>query len=171
MNRDKLKKRGKKEKSRPKKVLSRVLIALFTFVAVFIILAATSVPQQHAYEVGQVSPITVKAPRDIVDQYSTDIKLEEARSNVSDKYTQDDNITLEVSQNLESFYILLDDVREMGDIEKERKQNLAGESASFVPYDSEFLSSMQEEMDSQFTKGEILALLELEQGRVFERTG
>ncbi len=161
MNRDKLKTKGKSKKSKPKKVFVRILIALVTYIIVFLILAATSVPQQHALEVGQVSPVTIKAPRNIVDQYSTDIKIEEARDNVSPKYTQDDNITDEVARNVDGFYSLLDGVREMGDIEKERKQDLAGESASFVPYDSDFLSDMQEEMDSRFTKGEILALLEL----------
>ena len=118
-------------------------------------------PQQHVMEVGQIARSTVKAPRDIVDEYSTGIKIEEARDNVSAKYTQDDSVTDTVSQDITDFYLLLDSVRSLGEIEKKRKQDLAGESASFVPYDNDFLTSMQEEMDSRFTKGEILALLEL----------
>lgn len=161
MNRDRDKNKKKQKKSQ--KVLIRLLIAIITFAAVFVILSATSVPQQHALDVGQIAPATIKAPRDIVDQYSTDIKIEEARDNVSDKYTQDDNITDEVVQNTEGFYALLDSVREKGEAEKKRKQELAGESASFVPYDTDFLDKMQEEMDSLFTKGEISALLELDQ--------
>ncbi len=161
MNRDKLK--NEKKKTKPKKVLLRLFIALVTFALVFLILIATSVPRRHAFEVDQIAPATIKAPRDIVDEYSTDIKIEEARDNVSPKYTQDDNITKEVTQNIEDFYALLVSVREMGEQEKKLKQELAGDSATFVPYDSEFLGDMQEEMDSLFTKGEILALLELEQ--------
>ena len=88
---------------------------------------------------------------------------EQARSNVSTKYTQDDRITEQVNAEIDDFYQLLEAVREMGDIERKRKQDLAGDSASFVPYDTAFLDSMQEEMDSRFTKGEIQALLSLEQ--------
>ena len=159
MNRDRQK--NNKKKKMPKKVLLRLLIAVLTFGVVFVILVSTSVPQQHALEVGQIAPVTIKAPRDIVDGYSTDTKIQEARDNVGPKYTQDDNITAEVAQGLEDLNALLDSVREMGETEKKRKQELAGESASFVPYDSDFLDDMQEEMDSLFTKGEILALLEL----------
>ena len=162
MNRDRDKIRSKKNKKRPKNVLIRLIIAILTFGAVFLLLVATSVPQQHALEVGQIAPVTIKAPRDLVDQYTTGIKIEQARDNVSAKYTQDDNITAEVNQNVEDFYALLDSVREMGETEKKRNQDLAGESASFVAYRSEFLDDMQEEMDSLFTKGEILALLELD---------
>jgi membrane-associated HD superfamily phosphohydrolase len=77
MNRDKLKSKGKSKNKKPKKVFTRVMIALVTYIFVFLILAATSVPQQHAFEVDKVSPVTVKAPRDIVDQYTTDILVEE----------------------------------------------------------------------------------------------
>jgi hypothetical protein len=159
MNRDRRK--NQKKKKKPKKVLLRLVIAAVTFAVVFLLLAVTAVPQQHVMEVGQIARSTVKAPRDIVDEYSTGIKIEEARDNVSAKYTQDDSVTDTVSQNIEDFYSLLDSVRSLGEIEKKRKQDLAGESASFVPYDNDFLTSMQEEMDSRFTKGEILALLEL----------
>lgn len=161
MNRDQYKRDIKPD--RPQKVMIRLFIALMTFVAVFLILIATSVPKQHALEVGEIAPATIKAPRDIVDEYSTDIMIEEARDNVSPKYSQDDKITLEVTQNIEDFYTLLDAVREMGDQEKKFKQDLAGDTASFVPYDSDFLGDMQNEMDSLFTKGDILALLELDQ--------
>ena len=161
MNRESTVKR--KKKKQPKKVLIRLLIALVTFGLIFLILVATSVPKQHDLEVGQIAPSTIRAPRDIVDEYSTGIKIEEARDSVKPKYMQDDNITAQVTDDIEQFYALLDAVRETGDLEKKRKQELAGESTSYVPYDTAFLDSMQEEMDFRFTKGEIQSLLELEQ--------
>ena len=163
MNRDRLEAKKRQKKEKPKNVMVRLLIVLASFVLVFLILIGTSVPRQQALEVGQIAQDTIKAPRDIIDQYTTDIRVEQARENVSAKYTQDDTITENVAQNLQICHVSMQLVRDLGDIEKKRKQDLSDDGVTYVPYDSAFLDDVKDEIHASFTKGDIIALLDLDE--------
>ncbi|MCK5129657.1 MAG: HDIG domain-containing protein, partial [Clostridiales bacterium] len=172
MNRDKLKaKNGAKKNTKSSTVFARIVIAVITFAVVYLILIGTAIPKQQRIDEGQIAPDTIKAPRDVVDQYNTDIAKEQARDDVSAKYTQDDNITADVSDALDELNTSMLLVREMGVAEKQRKKDLAGDSSLLIPYDKAFLDSVHEELPSTFSNGDIIDLLNVEKEeylRVFD---
>lgn len=150
------------KKEKRSNVLLRLLVAAATFILIFFILISTAVPRRQKIEEGQIAQDTIKAPRDVLDKYTTDIKVQSARDNVNDKFTQDDKITASVQEALEACFVSMQTVREMGAAEKKKKQEQSDSPASFVPYDSEFLDKCREEVPSSFSPGDIIALLELD---------
>lgn len=162
MNKNNQSSRKVQKKDKNRKVLLRLFIAVVSFVLVFLILIGTAVPKQQQIEEGQIARETIKAPRSVIINYSTNLRIQHARENVSDKYTQDDKVTADVQESLEECFVAMQLVRDMGAVEKKRKEDLSTNSATFIPYDSEFLDKSHEKMPSSFTKGDIIAILDIE---------
>ena len=74
-------------------------------------LAAVTENDAHQYAVGSISSKTVTAPQDLVDEYSTAIKREEAKQKVPPIYSIDENLMTETLNKTKSDLDAVENIR------------------------------------------------------------
>ncbi len=94
----------KKLRERFEPSLTSLLIAALTYVALFAMLAATITPDQYDLRVGQVSPITITASRDVEDTLATQQLIDEAVAAVQPTYISDNEAQERVVDGLKGAF-------------------------------------------------------------------
>jgi len=156
-----IEKSGRKKNGRSLAVASIIIIS---FAMLFFVLTMTVMPRGRDIEVGQIAKETIKASRDIVDSYTTEMKRQAARDNTSSMYLQDDSITADVMNSLEECFAAMDTVRRMGEEERQRIQNESSPGTEpNIIYTISFLEECREVLPSSFSNGNILIILDMEQ--------
>ena len=84
--------------------LGTLLIGIVTYLALYAMLVATITPDQYDLRVGQVSPITVTATRDVEDVLATQQLRDEAIATVQPTYMTNAETQSKVLKNLESAF-------------------------------------------------------------------
>ncbi len=92
-------------------IFGSLLIGVFTFLALYAMLVATITPDQYDLKVGQVSPITITASRDVEDTLATQQLRAEAMAAVQPTYITDNEAQEKVMNNLNSAFTRLEAVR------------------------------------------------------------
>lgn len=95
---------------RSKQVIFTVVLYL---ILVFICLISV-VPTQYDLNVGEVSPVTITASKDVVDELTTERRRKAAADAVSPVYYKDDTVSDTVLANIEKVFSELRSVRELG---------------------------------------------------------
>lgn len=92
-------------------MLSSLLIGFATYIALFGMLVAVITPDQYDLRVGQVSPITITASRDVEDTLATQQLKKAAMDAVQPSYITDNEVHTKVIGNLENAFDRMDAVR------------------------------------------------------------
>ena len=163
--------KNRKERRPNNKLVSRILIALLTFAVLFLLLTTTAAPKKHNIAVGEIAEESIKAPREIEDEYTTDNLKRDARNGVRDKYIQDDTITLSVINDLDDCIAAMEQVRQKGMDERLRQQQDAGTTNISVVFTAAFVDEMRKLLPSGFTDGDIHTILDSEKEKLAEVTG
>ncbi len=101
----------KRLKARYGHVLSSLTIGVFTYLVLYTMLVAIITPDRYDLRVGQVSPITITASRDVEDTLATQQLRNEAIAQVQPTYITDTEIQTKVMSNLENAFNRLETVR------------------------------------------------------------
>ena len=92
----------------------RILFALAVYFAFLVIAFAVISPEQYDLNAGDVSPATITASRDIIDENATDRRRQAAQASVSSVYYKDETVSDTVLSEMESAFSELRAVRELG---------------------------------------------------------
>ena len=143
----------KRGSGRIRNVLVRIFLVLLVLASTYGILYLTVLPRQYTIKEGDVGT-DIKAPRDIIDAYTTQLNIEAARDNVEDKYRQDDTISAEVIGKVENCFSAMDDVRAYGqqtmnDIIEQRTQDIDAYNAEQERIRQEMEAAQQDQTDPE----------------------
>jgi len=132
----------KKIRARYGSIFSSLIIGLISYLALYAMLVATISPDQYDLRVGQVSPITITASRDVEDTLATQQQREAAMKAVQPSYYTDSEAQKKVMENLNSAFLRLETVRGW-------EVDPSGEiSAAFIQRSKNTLAPMQISQDS-----------------------
>jgi len=85
-------------------LVTKILIAVFTYVAIFSIVLTTISPNRYDLEPGDIPNTPIKATRDIVDEVTTQNRIDAARTSVLPVYVLKENIETEVVDEVNKIF-------------------------------------------------------------------
>jgi len=162
-----------------------VLVAVASYVVIFMMVTASIAPKRYDLKVGDLAKETIKATKDIIDEISTQKLIQEAQNSVDIKYKQDETITNEVLENIESCFSTIGDIR----LEGEKERMRISEALTSAPQDTEgtdtdsalegekqpgddftysdsFLKEMGNKLPVTFSRNDILTILTAKQAEL-----
>ncbi len=92
-------------------VLTMLLIGLIVFALLFVMLSTTISPKRYEIRVGEVSSVTITAPKEVEDKLTTQQKREEAAASVQPYYIQDPSVEQIVLEDLDKAFDALENIR------------------------------------------------------------
>ena len=95
-----VKKKKKEQKRRRFGGLLKLIVAIVTVVALFVMLSVAVTPARYDITVGQPAPNTIKASKDVVDRITTEKLKSDAASAVKSMYSFDEGAASEVKGQL-----------------------------------------------------------------------
>ena len=101
-------------------------IFLFTVAAIltYFIIMTVVTPKRYNFIEGDIASVDIKAPRDIIDEEATNAKEQEVAAKVEKKFTLKNEVKIEASQNIKSFFDKLINLKSSEIDEKEKINEL-----------------------------------------------
>ncbi|WP_461205589.1 HD family phosphohydrolase [Clostridium sp. DL1XJH146] len=90
------------------KIPKRILIFISTFILIYFILISSVITQKYDLEAGNVSNYDIKAPKDVEDTYSTEIKKEQEVATIPMQYSKNPEMKTNSMKEIDSFFFELD---------------------------------------------------------------
>ncbi len=112
------------------KRLQRIVLVAVLFVTIYALLALVSMPARYDLSVGRPSPRTIYAPRDIIDEFTTERLREQAADAVPDVYDYNP-LVLEVA--LREVGVFFDQVMEIKDDPELESEERIGRLQNITP--------------------------------------
>lgn len=145
------------------KKLQKLLLVITLFVIIYGLLVLVSMPARYDLTVGRPSPRTIYAPRDTIDEYSTEKLREQAAGAVSEVYDYEPLVLDRALIRVGIFFESVKQIKENPDLETEEKvellqeliyEDLPDSTVSSLLSDSEILIGLHERLNN--TLSEIL---------------
>ena len=99
------------------------LFAVAAILTYFIIMTVVT-PKRYNFIEGDIASVDIKAPRDIIDEEATNAKEQEVAAKVEKKFTLKNEVKIEASQNIKSFFDKLINLKSSEIDEKEKINEL-----------------------------------------------
>ncbi len=80
--------------------MKKIIIVSVSFIVTFLLVLAGLRPTQYDIEIGRTAPADIYAPREIVDELTTENRRREAEADLQDKYDISDEMTRESEKEL-----------------------------------------------------------------------
>lgn len=103
------------------KRLQKFILVPVLFIAIYGLLALVSMPARVDLTVGMPSPRTVYAPRDILDEHTTERLREQAADSVSDAYDYNPVVLERALREIGAFFDLVVEIKDDPELEQEEK--------------------------------------------------
>lgn len=131
-----------KDKNEDKKILyidkwKRIFLFTVTSILVYFIIMTVVTPKRYDLVEGNISNVDIKAPRDIIDEEATKVKEQEVTAKVEKKFTLKNEVKIEASENIKSFFDKLINIKSSENAEKDKINELKKIEA-FKLTDSEY---------------------------------
>ncbi len=107
---------------RSKKAAVNLLMAVGSLCVCIAIALVSITPQTYDVSVGEISNQTITAPKDVVDQVTTQAKIEEAQANVGPSYKKDADITQQTSKKITEDFAAFEKIRAQAQSIYEQKE-------------------------------------------------
>ena len=152
------------------KKLNKLVYTLVTVISILLtvlVILFFNKPQQIDVKVGEASPMTIYAPRAIVNEKATIQAREEARNSVKNQYSSNPEITQEVSDSVTKLFKKATDLRKnLSPLEVVQSSNRLQESVDFelTSEDSYILLTAPEEQFKELKKITEIIEKEMENG-------
>jgi len=130
--------------------MQRVLIALAIYVSVLALVLSAVMPERYSLQAGDIAPVDIPAPRDIVDTVATEKLKDQARASVNPTYTRDHSIPVEIRNSIERFFDKVYEIRDEQDLSLQEKLDKLKKESRLVLDDTDFgtaLSADREQLD------------------------
>lgn len=139
-------------------------IFLFTITAIFIYFIMLTVVTQKRYKLneGDIATVDIKAPRDIIDEEATKAKEQEVTAKVEKKFTLKNEIKIEASENIKSFFDKLINLKS-NDIDEKSKISELKKIDAFKLSDAEYKTLLDLNVDKD-TELQWIALTAIDKG-------
>lgn len=143
------------------KRLQKFVLVLVLFVSIYGLLALVSMPARVDLTVGMPSPRTVYAPRDTIDEYTTERLREQAADAVADVYDYNPVVLERALREVGAFFDLVLEVKEEADMEDEEKiaeiqkrlpEEIPPSTVSALLTDSETLRDLQGRLNNSISE-------------------
>ena len=139
-------------------------IFLFTIIAIFIyfIMLTVVTPKRYKLNEGDIATVDIKAPRDIIDEEATKAKEQEVTAKVEKKFTLKNEIKIEASENIKSFFDKLINLKS-NDIDEKSKISELKKIDAFKLSDAEYKTLLDLNVDKD-TELQWIALTAIDKG-------
>ena len=139
-------------------------IFLFTITAIFIyfIMLTVVTPKRYKLNEGDIATVDIKAPRDIIDEEATKAKEQEVTAKVEKKFTLKNEIEIEASENIKSFFDKLINLKS-NDIDEKSKISELKKIDAFKLSDAEYKTLLDLNVDKD-TELQWIALTAIDKG-------
>ena len=139
-------------------------IFLFTITAIFIyfIMLTVVTPKRYKLNEGDIATVDIKAPRDIIDEEATKAKEQEVTAKVEKKFTLKNEIKIEASENIKSFFDKLINLKS-NDIAEKSKISELKKIDAFKLSDAEYKTLLDLNVDKD-TELQWIALTAIDKG-------
>ena len=139
-------------------------IFLFTITAIFIyfIMLTVVTPKRYKLNEGDIATVDIKAPRDIIDEEATKAKEQEVTAKVEKKFTLKNEIKIEASENIKSFFDKLINLKS-NDIDEKSKISELKKIDVFKLSDAEYKTLLDLNVDKD-TELQWIALTAIDKG-------
>ena len=139
-------------------------IFLFTITAIFIyfIMLTVVTPRRYKLNEGDIATVDIKAPRDIIDEEATKAKEQEVTAKVEKKFTLKNEIKIEASENIKSFFDKLINLKS-NDIDEKSKISELKKIDEFKLSDAEYKTLLDLNVDKD-TELQWIALTAIDKG-------
>ncbi|MEA5002397.1 MAG: HDIG domain-containing protein [Christensenella sp.] len=107
---------------RSKKATVNLLMAVGSLAVCIAIALVSITPQTYDISVGEISNQTITAPKDVVDEVTTQAKIEEAQAQVGPSYKKDADITQQSSKKLSEDFAAFEKARAQAQSIYEQKE-------------------------------------------------
>ena len=99
------------------KRLQKLLLVVLLFLSIYLVLVIFSMPARFDLTVGRPSSSTIYAPRDVVDEYSTELLREQAAQQVPEAYDYDPQVLERALQEVGRFFDTVVEIQENPELE------------------------------------------------------
>ncbi|WP_196000566.1 HDIG domain-containing metalloprotein [Clostridium sp. 1001271B_151109_B4] len=139
-------------------------IFLFTITSIFIYFIVLTVvtPKRYKLNEGDIATVDIKAPRDIIDEEATKAKEQEVTAKVEKKFTLKNEIKIEASENIKSFFDKLINLKS-NEIDEKSKISELKKIDAFKLSDSEYKTLLDLSVDKD-TELQWIALTAIDKG-------
>lgn len=139
-------------------------IFLFTITAIFIyfIMLTVVTPKRYKLNEGDIATVDIKAPRDIIDEEATKAKEQEVTAKVEKKFTLKNEIKIEASENIKSFFDKLINLKS-NDMDEKSKISELKKIDAFKLSDAEYKTLLDLNVDKD-TELQWIALTAIDKG-------
>ncbi len=101
--------------------LQKLVLVVALFLAVYGLLVIVSMPARYDLTVGRPSPRTIYAPRDFVDEYTTEQFREQAADSVEEVYNYNPAVLERILREVGIFFDTVLEIKDDPDLEREEK--------------------------------------------------
>ncbi len=101
--------------------LQKLLLTVALFLVVYGLLIVVSMPARYDLTVGRPSPRTIYAPRDFIDEYSTEQLREQAANAVPDFYDYNPAVLERVLREISIFFDQVIDIKDNANLDSDQK--------------------------------------------------
>lgn len=115
----------------------RIFLFTVTSILVYFIIMTVVTPKRYDFVEGNIANVDIKAPRDIIDEEATKAKEQEVAAKVEKKFTLKNEVKIEASENIKSFFDKLINIKSSESAEKDKISELKKIEA-FKLTDSEY---------------------------------
>lgn len=82
----------------------RIFLFTVTAILIYFIIMTVVTPKRYNFIEGDIASVDIKAPRDIIDEEATNAKEQEVSAKVEKKFTLKNEVKIEASQNIKTFF-------------------------------------------------------------------
>ena len=115
----------------------RIFLFTVTAILVYFIIMTVVTPKRYNFIEGDIASVDIKAPRDIIDEEATKAKEQEVADKVEKKFTLKNEVKIEASQNIKTFFDKLINLKS-SEIEEKDKINELKKIEAFKLSDSQY---------------------------------
>ncbi len=136
------------DKKTQKDKWKRIFLFTVTAFLVYFIIMTVVTPKRYNFNEGDIASVDIKAkaPRDIIDEEATSAKEQEVADKVEKKFTLKNEVKIEASQNIKTFFDKLINLKS-SEIEEKEKINELKKIESFKLSDNQYKALLDLSVD------------------------
>lgn len=134
------------DKNAHKDKWKRIFLFTVTTLLIYFIIMTVVTPKRYNFNEGDIASVDIKAPRDVIDEEATSVKEQEVADKVEKRFTLKNEVKIEASQNIKTFFDKLINLKS-SEIEEKDKINELKKINSFKLSDAQYKSLLDLNVD------------------------
>lgn len=107
-----------------KNSIKKSIIFSLTFVFIYSVLITAIVTKKYKFSEGEIAKISIKAPRDIKDEHTTQLLIDEEKKKVQPQYIKKDEVKISCLNDISNFFIKANAIKDSTEDDKLKLQKL-----------------------------------------------